>query len=158
MSNTPFVESLSEDPVVKAIARKVQRILNDTSLDRKARETLVRKAQRELIEHRQRQEQHHKLLQQVAALKLPRGYRAHCVAIRDGQVQVGGLNRQHGFTWLEAGQAPKGVPANQPAFQLPRPPKAVSGVRKDLAQSLVERRKALGYGHESTGTTGTPRA
>ena len=150
MSNSPFVESLSQDPVEQAIARKVHRLLNDPTLDRQRRESLVKKAQRELIEHRKRQQQQRKLLEQVAALKLPRGYQAHCVAIRDGRVQVGGLNRQYGFVWLEAGQAPQGVPANQPAFALPRPPKAVRGVRKDLAQSLAERRKALGYGQEAT--------
>ena len=42
MSNTPFVESSSSDPVERAIARKVQRILNDKTLDRQRRETLVR--------------------------------------------------------------------------------------------------------------------
>lgn len=57
MSNTPFVESSSSDPVERAIARKVLRILNDKTLDRQRRETLVHKAQRELIEHRRRKEQ-----------------------------------------------------------------------------------------------------
>lgn len=66
MSNTPFVESSSSDPVERAIARKVQRILNDKTLDRQRRETLVHKAQRELIEHRRRKEQQQTLTQQVA--------------------------------------------------------------------------------------------
>ncbi|HMZ13351.1 MAG TPA: alpha/beta hydrolase, partial [Mycobacterium sp.] len=81
MSNPPFVESLSEDPVERAIARKVQRILNDTSLDRQRRENLVHKAQQELIEHRRRKEQEQKLLRQMAALKLPQGFKAQCIAV-----------------------------------------------------------------------------
>lgn len=145
MSNTPFVESLSDDPVEQAIARKVTRILNDSTLDRQRRESLVRKAQRELIEHRQRKEQQHKLLQQVAAVQLPQGYKAHSVAISDGRVQVSGLNRQRGLVWMDAGLAPQGM-TRQPPIQVSRPTATGRGVRKDLAQSLAERRKALGYG------------
>jgi len=51
MSNSPFVDSLSNDPVEQAIARKVARVFNDTTLNRKRRESLVKKAQRELIEY-----------------------------------------------------------------------------------------------------------
>ena len=152
MSNTPFVESLSNDPVEQAIARKVNRVLNDTTLDRQRRETLVRKAQRELIEHRKRKEQQAALLKQVAAIKLPRGYQAHSVAVSDGRIQVGTLNRQQGFAWLDAGKAPQGADATRRPMQLPRPAKAGrGGVRKDLARSLAERRKALGYGQPATG-------
>lgn len=149
MSNTPFVESLSDDPVEQAIARKVMRILNDTTLDRQRRESLVRKAQRELIEHRQRKEQQQALHQQVAALKLPRGYQAHSVAISNSRVQVGSLNRKRGFVWLEAGKAPTGSAANQAPFQLPGRSKTGRRVRKDLAQSVAERRKVLGYRTEA---------
>jgi len=146
MSNPPFVESLSEDPVERAIARKVQRILNDTSLDRQRRENLVHKAQQELIEHRRRKEQEQKLLRQMAALKLPQGFKAQCIAVKAGQMQVGALNSGHGFVWLEAGQAPQGVAANQSPSQWPRQAKAAGKKgRKDLAQAIAERRKALGY-------------
>ena len=148
MSNTPFVESLSDDPVERAIARKVSRMLNDTTLDRQQRETLVRKAQRELIEHRRRKEQQQKLLQQVAAVRLPQGYKAHSVAIGDGRVQVSGLNRQKGLVWMDVGNAPPGMTRQSP-IQVTRPKASGRGVRKDLAQSLAERRKALGYGQEA---------
>ncbi|MDF1480614.1 hypothetical protein [Extensimonas sp. H3M7-6] len=50
---THFVESKSTDPVERAIARKVIRILNDQTLDRQQRESLVKKAQRELLRHQQ---------------------------------------------------------------------------------------------------------
>lgn len=150
MSKTPFIESLSNDLVEQAIARKVNRILNDRTLDDQRRESLVKKAQRELIEHRRRKEQQQQLLQQVAAMKLPKGYQAHSVAVSNGRVQVGSLNRQEGFVWLDAGKAPQGAAANQSPFQLPRPSQARRGVRKDLAQSLAERRKALGYGQQAT--------
>jgi len=145
MSNTPFAESLSSDPVEQAIARKVHRILNDTTLDRRQREDLVRKAQRELIAHRQQQSQQQSLRQQVAAMKLPQGYQAHSVAVSDGRIQLSGLNRRQGFVWLDAGKAPEGVACNQSPFQLARRAKAGRAVRKDLTQSLAERQKALGY-------------
>lgn len=142
MSNTPFVESLSHDPVERAIARKVQRILNDSSLDRQQRQALVHQAQRQLLEHRRQQRQHSQLQQQVAALKLPQGFKAQSIQVHNGRVQVGALNRQHGFVWLEAGQAPQGVAANSPTFQMPRPIKGQgTKVRKD---PIAERRKALG--------------
>lgn len=146
MSNTPFVESLSEDPVERAIARKVHRILNDTSLDRQRRENLVRKAQRELVEHRHRKEQQQKLLTQLTAVKLPQGFKAQSIGVNGGQVQVGALNHRRGFVWLDAGLAPQGVAANQAPVQWLRP-SATTGrkVRKDLAQAIAERRKALGY-------------
>ncbi|MFN7855482.1 MAG: hypothetical protein ACK5OA_02680 [Acidovorax sp.] len=146
MSNTPFVESLSEDPVERAIARKVQRILNDTSLDRQRRENLVHKAQRELIAHRRRKEQEQKLLQQLAALKLPKGFKAQAIAVNGGQVQVGVFSRGQGFVWLEAGRAPHGVAANQSPVQCPKPTTATrQKTRKSLSQAIQERRKALGY-------------
>jgi len=146
MSSTPFVESLSEDPVERAIARKVQRILNDTSLDRQRRENLVHKAQRELVEHRRRKEQEQKLLTQLAAVKLPQGFKAQSIGVNGGQVQVGALNRRRGFVWLDAGLAPQGVAANQTPIEWPRQSATTGGkVRKDLAQAIAERRQALGF-------------
>ena len=53
MSNTTFVESLSTDPVERALARKAIRILNDPTLHRQQRVELVRQVQRELTLHRQ---------------------------------------------------------------------------------------------------------
>ncbi len=141
MSNIPFIESQSDDPTEQAIARKVHRILNDKTLDRQQRENLVRRAQRDLIEHRRHQEQQKKLVQQVGRLPLPKGFRVQSIQVRGGQVQVGALNHRNSFVWLEAGEAPAGVAANQASFPLPRLPKA-SGVkvRKD---GVAERRKAV---------------
>lgn len=116
MSNTPFVESLSADPVERAIARKVNRILNDTSLDRQQRQTLIKKTQRELLLHRQQQQAHRKIQEQVAALPLPKGYKPQCIQVQDGQVLVAVVQRRHNFIWLEAGAAPTGLAANQRSF------------------------------------------
>ena len=55
MSELQFVESLSADPVERAIAARVSAILNHPRLDRVQREEFVRQAQRELLQHRQRQ-------------------------------------------------------------------------------------------------------
>jgi len=41
MSKAPFLECVSEDPVIKALARQVVRLLNDPSLDRHQREARV---------------------------------------------------------------------------------------------------------------------
>lgn len=141
MSDTPFLESQSADPTEQAIARKVYRILNDKTLDRQQRETLVRRAQHELIGHRRQKEQQHQLLQQVAKLSLPKGFRVQSIQVRSGIVQVGALNQRNSFVWLEAGEAPSGVAANQPSFLLPSPPKGSgSKIRKD---GIMERRQAV---------------
>lgn len=109
MSNTPFAEGLSSEPAERAIARKVIRILNDSTLDRQQRETLVRRAQRELIELRQRKQQREVLLQQLAAVKLPAGYQARSVAVSNGRMQVGAMKKGGAFAWFDAGSAPEGV-------------------------------------------------
>ncbi len=145
MSNTPFVESLSQDPVERALARKVVRILNDTTLDRQRREILVKKVQRELVEHRKAVELQEALRQQVATAKLPKGYQPQSAVIREGRVQVSGLNRQQGFVWVDAGKAPAGSKTGAAPIALNRPSRSKGGVKKDLAQCLAERRKALGY-------------
>jgi len=106
MSNTPFLESLSDDLTEQAIARKVHRILNDTTLDRQQRESLIRRAQRDLIEHKSHKEHQHRLVEQISSLALPKGFRVQSIQVRNGQVQVGALNERNSFVWLEAGQAP----------------------------------------------------
>ncbi len=141
MSNIPFIESQSDDPIEQAIARKVHRILNDKTLDRQQRENLVRRAQRDLIEHRRHQEQQKKLVQQVGRLPLPKGFRVQSIQVRGGQVQVGALNHRNSFVWLEAGEAPIGVAANRASFLLPRLPKA--GGVKARKDGVAERRKAV---------------
>jgi len=141
MSNTPFVESQSDDPSEQAAARKVHRILNDKTLDRQQRENLVRRAQRDLIEHRRQKEQQQKLVQQVSRLLLPKGFRAQSIQVRGGQVQVGALNHRNSFVWLEAGEAPTGVAANRSTFLLPRLSKA--GGIKARKDGIAERRKAV---------------
>ena len=144
MSHTPFLENQSTDPVEQAIARKVMRILNDTTLDRAQRETQVRVAQRELVRHRRQREVRAAVQAQAAQASLPKGYQARCITVRDGVVHIGASDRRHGFVWLEAGAAPKGVAANQPVMSVDRPGKDrkpdTSRVRKD---PIAERRKAL---------------
>lgn len=54
MAGTVFVEELSQDPVERALARRVRRILMDATLTRTRRVELVQRAQRELLEHRRR--------------------------------------------------------------------------------------------------------
>ena len=141
MSNIPFTESQSDDPIEQAIARKVHRILNDKTLDRQQRENLVRRAQRDLIEHRRHQEQQQKLVQQVSRLPLPKGFKAHSIQVRGGLVQVGALNQRNSFVWLDAGEAPTGVAANRASFLLPRLVK--SGGVKVRKDGIAERRKAV---------------
>ncbi len=141
MSNTPFVESRSNDPVEQAIARRVQRILNDPTLDRQQRVTLVRKAQTALIEHRRHLKEQGQMQRQVAALQLPKGFKVQSIQVKEGRMQVGAISRKQGFVWLEAGQSPQGMAANQPTFQMPRPIKGQgTKVRKD---PIAERRKAF---------------
>ena len=148
MSNTPFVESQSSDPVERAIARKVTRILNDPSLDRQQRETLIKKAQRDLIRHRQQKHEQQQLAQQVTAIKFAQDYRPQSIQVRDGRVQVGLIQRHHSFTWLDAGDAPQGVAANHSSFALPRPPKSASKcTHKD---PIAQRQRELGITVHST--------
>lgn len=49
MSKAQFVECHSQDPVIRALARKAVRLLNDPSLDRQQREAKVRSVQRDII-------------------------------------------------------------------------------------------------------------
>lgn len=140
MSNTLFLESHSDDPFEQAIARQVQQILNNTALSPQQRENLVRRAQRDLTEHRRRKLHQHQLVQQISRLQLPKGFQVQSIQVRDGQVQVAVLNHRNSFVWLEAGEAPSGVPAHLPSFVLPRPPRGAGPrVRKD---GIAERRKA----------------
>lgn len=142
MSNTPFVESQSSDPVERAIARKVTRMLNDPSLDRQQRETLIKKAQRELIRHRQQKLEQYQLRKQVATIKVPQGFRPQSIQVCDGRVQVGLVQRRHSFTWLDAGDAPKGVAANHSTFMLSNSPKSAS--KATYKDPIAERQRDLG--------------
>jgi hypothetical protein len=116
MSNTPFAESRSSEPAERTIARKMIRILNDSTLDRRQRETLVRKAQRELVEMRQRKRQRESLLRQMAAVQLPVGFHAQSVAVSDGRMQVGAMKKSGAFAWFDARPTPEGV--RESAFRL----------------------------------------
>ena len=51
MSNTAFVESQSSDPFVRELCRRAVRILNDQSLQRRQRETLIHQLQGRLAAH-----------------------------------------------------------------------------------------------------------
>lgn len=144
MSNTPFVESLSNDPVERAIARRVNRILHDPGLDRSQREELVRKAQKDLLHHRRQKSTEQKLVAHVKNTPIPRGGRPQAVMVRDGVIQIGVSHPKLAFFWLDAGQAPTGVAANRPAFRLPNPSEGGrKGPRKD---PITERRKAMAEG------------
>lgn len=112
MSNTQFQESQSDDPVERAIARRVHRILNDPTLDRSQRESLVRKAQRDLVQHRKQQADKQKLQAQASAARLPKGYRPQSILVSEGRVQVGALSPKQGFMWMDAGPSPVGTAAN----------------------------------------------
>lgn len=141
MSNTSFVESLSNDPVERAIARRVSRLLNDPGLDRSQREALVRKAQKDLLQHRRQKSTEQKLVTHVKNTPIPQGGRAQAVMVRDGVIQIGVSHPRLAFSWLEAGQAPTGVAANRPAFRLPNlRDRGGQGPRKD---PIAERRKAM---------------
>ena len=55
MSDTPFIEALSTDPIVRDIHRRVVRVLNDPTLGRSQRVNHVRRLQHMLLEHQQKQ-------------------------------------------------------------------------------------------------------
>ncbi|MBS0468743.1 MAG: hypothetical protein JSS31_11455 [Proteobacteria bacterium] len=109
MSNAQFTEATSADPVERAIARRVTRILNDPTLDRTRREAEVKRAQRELLEHRRRQQRQAQLAQQMAAAQLPAGYQAQAAQVRDGRLQVAAFKQRTGYVWLDVGEAPSPI-------------------------------------------------
>jgi len=51
MSNAHFVECLSSDPFIQNISRRAIRVLNDPSLARPQRVTLIHRIQQELVEY-----------------------------------------------------------------------------------------------------------
>jgi len=142
MSNTVFIESLSADPTERAIARKVSRILNDRSLDRQQRESLVKNAQRELLQHRAQQAARSKLQAQLAQVALPQGYRSECVQVHNGQVALGVAQPRQAFTWVEAGAAPDGLAER--AMELQHPPKGSRSAKTGVRQPFDTRRRELG--------------
>lgn len=144
MSNTPIKELNSTDPVERAIARRVVRILHDPTLNPAQREDQIRKAQRDLAEHHRRRDSQRKLQDQAATTSLPAGFKARIVAAEAGAVQVGALNKRKAFVWLEAGQCPEGVAANEAPFLI-EAPKAAPRRKASLEEAIALRRKALGY-------------
>lgn len=143
MSNTQFIESTSTDPVERAIARKVIRLLNDRTLTHQQRESLVKKAQRELLEHRKQLKQRQALGQAVQRALMPTGYQPRAVVVREGRVELGALNKGHSFVWLDAGEAPQGVAANQATFLVDKP-RSVGRGTKGASDPIAARRKELG--------------
>ncbi len=145
MSNIPFVESVSADPVERAIARRVSQILQDPALGHQHRAALVRAAQQELLAHRQCVQQQW-MAQHIAAVPLPAGARVTSVVVRDDRLLLGVQTAQQSFVWLDAGPAPAGKHLRH-AVAVPPPAKTHGArkVRKDLAQAIAERRKALGF-------------
>ena len=139
MPNTAFVESQAADPVEQAIARKVMRLLNDTTLEREQRIELVRQAQRQLLGHRRQQREATELAARVSATALPKGYQAVSVQVRRVLVQVGAAS-DGGFAWIDAGPVPEGLAANVP----PRPLKAMrQAPRRPRIDPIAARRREL---------------
>lgn len=138
---THFVESKSTDPVERAIARKVIRILNDQTLDRQQRESLVKKAQRELLRHQQQVRQRQLLEQAAAKAQLPKGFRAISMQVQDGQMHLGASHKKTGFVWIPVGQAPQGVTSRH-ACALPTHAKSVKRKGKE-ADPIATRRREL---------------
>jgi hypothetical protein len=154
MSNTAFIESVSEDPVERAIARRVVRILNDNSLTRKQRVQLVRSAQRDLLQHRKDKADKAALAQQVAEqvarAQLPKGFIPKSAQAVAGRLQIGGVMRSgptaaRSYVWIEAGQPGEAANtgANTKVYALNRAGSGQNRVRKDLNAAIAERRLAL---------------
>jgi hypothetical protein len=119
MSNNAFAELNSADPVERGIARRVLRILNDTSLDRARRERLVRRAQQDLIGHRAQTAARSALIAAAQGLALPKGFKAVSVQAQGGLMQVGAICKRQGFAWFEAGEMPTHLGRNLAAMHLP---------------------------------------
>jgi len=146
MSNIPFAESVSSDPVERAIARKVNRILHDPALGPLGREAMVRKVQKELLAHRQYVAQRQALARQVAAVPLPAGAQVVSVQARDGRLLLGMHTAQQSFVWMDAGEVPAEHGLHRAVAPLPSVAETVPRkARKSLEQAIAERRKALGY-------------
>lgn len=120
MSNVAFAELASADPVERGIARRALRILNDTSLNRAQRETLVRRAQLDLLAHRAATARRQALFAVVKALQLPKGFKALSVQVQGAKIQVGAMCKHKGFAWFDAGEMPAGLDHHQAAVRLPK--------------------------------------
>ncbi len=142
MSNTQhFIETLSEDPVERAIARKATRIMNDSTLTRQQRKELIKKAQRELLKHRQQQQQREKLQDKLVSQPLPTGAQAHCVTVDGGRIYVGALKRRSSFLWMDIGPVPADIAVNAARFTV-----RLNGIRNRQVplDPLLARRRELG--------------
>ena len=85
MSNTAFVESQSSDPFVRELCRRAVRILNDQSLQRQQRETLIHQLQGRLVAHQVNQAME---AEQKAAKVARTGKRGHTNPREKGSVQA----------------------------------------------------------------------
>ena len=142
MSGIQLVESLSADPVERAIADRVTAILNNPRLSRAQRETLVRQAQRDLIGYRQHKGSRERLMQLARAVPVDKGAIAISVQVRAGRVQVGVSQPRQGFAWVDAGSAPPEFGPNVPAIALIR---GSAGRRRTAAvDPIAARRRELG--------------
>jgi hypothetical protein len=104
-----FIESLSSDPIERAIAARVSRILADRSISASRRETLVRQAQRDLIQHRERRDTRQQVQAIAAKATMPTGYTAKAVQVVSGRVVVAATHQRSGMRWIDAGPAPDGI-------------------------------------------------
>lgn len=104
-----FIESLSSDPIERAIAARVSSILADRSISASRRETLVRQAQRDLIQHRERRDSRQQVQAIAAKATMPAGYTAKAVQVVSGRVLVAVTHPRSGMSWIDAGVAPDGI-------------------------------------------------
>lgn len=143
MSGIQLVESLSSDPTERAIADRVLAILNNPSLSRAQRETLVRQAQRDLIGYRRHKGSRERLLELARAVPITKGAIAISVQVRSGRLQVGVTHPQQGFTWIDAGGAPPEFGPHVPAIAMIQG-KAGSRGRTAAVDPIAARRRELG--------------
>lgn len=136
MSTHPmFLELTSDDPMVRAIAHRVQQWLGNGQLTMEERRRLVRQAQRQLREHQARQRRGEALQEQLAQVRLPTGFQARQVLVTGQAVSVG-LRSRNAFVWLDAGQLEGAAPAaNVQRFDWPK--------RTRLARNTDKRRSAI---------------
>ena len=120
MSAFEFVESLSADPVERAIAERVMAILSNPRLGSAQRHEAVRQQQRELLRHRQQRDHRERLEQLAKLVRLEAGSQVTSVQVVDGRVLVGIRHPHRAFAWVDAGAAPASMGTEVPALAMPR--------------------------------------
>ena len=109
-----FIESLSHDPVERAIAARVSALLANRGLPASRREALIRQAQRELVAHRTQAPSQERVQAIATAARLPAGYVARSVQVVAAEVLVAAVHPRRGLVWIDVGAAPQGVADSGP--------------------------------------------